>query len=137
MKGLDGPEDQGLRALLDRERPELALPVEVSREEEGLLLEGLLRAEGGRVTGDHDFRIGTCLRFHAPDVEYVRKDALPRGGVEWLIVHRVDGDPRPAPADEESDSAGNVYGFASLYPSSGGPADWGWFLYRNKDRPPR
>jgi hypothetical protein len=95
-----------------------------------------VRAEGGRVTGDHDFRVGTSLRFHAPNIEYVGEKQLPAGGVEWLIVHRVDGDPRPAPADEETDSAGNVYLFASMYPSAG-PADWGWYLYRNKDRPVR
>ncbi|MGL4551550.1 MAG: hypothetical protein ACRC33_10215, partial [Gemmataceae bacterium] len=95
-----------------------------------------LRAEGGRVAGDHDFRVGRCLRFHAPDVPYVRADDLPPGGAEWLLVHRLDRDVRPTPGPVEADLAGNEYRLVVGYPPAG-PAGWGWFLYRSSGRPPR
>src|SRR5204862_4691892 len=43
-----------------------------------------------RVTGDHDFRVGTCTRFYRSylerEVVYVAREGGPDKGVEWLLV---------------------------------------------------
>jgi hypothetical protein len=84
------------------------------------------------VTGDNDFRIAKFCAFYGPRVAdrpfvYHGRDGLPKGGVTWLIVHRLDD--RHPPGDVERDAAGNAYRLSARYPSRG-PGCWGCFVYR-------
>jgi hypothetical protein len=61
------------------------------------------RTQGERIVvgSDHDFRTGTVLRFYAPHLpasqtlDYRPRGRWPRGGPEWLILHRKERPTEP------------------------------------------
>ncbi|MBY0230436.1 MAG: hypothetical protein K2W96_14220, partial [Gemmataceae bacterium] len=88
------------------------------------------------VAGDDDFRIRAVLGYHDKEgrLTFVPRGAIPPGGASWLLVHYQDGS--FAPPDEAEDGDGNLYERAAGWPSQG-PADWGWFVFRNAGRKKR
>ncbi|MBX3748818.1 MAG: hypothetical protein KF897_01865 [Opitutaceae bacterium] len=85
------------------------------------------------VTADADFRNRPVLGYHAATsglgrrVRYVPEDRVPRAGVEWFLVHRLDGG--PPPAEVVTDRWGHAYQLAKVFPHA--PlSGWDWAVYR-------
>lgn len=92
------------------------------------------------VGGDHDFRIGTVLAFHARglpasrSLEYRPRDAWPPEGPEWVITSREPLGPLVAPAAEIRDAAGHRYALEAIFPAAA-LSGIHWIVYRNVTRP--
>lgn len=84
------------------------------------------------IAGDHDFRVGFVLEFHAREAlwgkewKYYTLGSWPRQGPEWVICHAVS-------AEALTDSAGNKYTLEQSY-KSGPLSGLNWRLYRNVSR---
>ncbi len=92
------------------------------------------------VTVDADFRNRPVLGYHAATsglgrrVRYVPEDRVPRAGVEWFLVHRLDGG--PPPAEVVTDRWGHAYQLAKVFPHA--PlSGWDWAAYRRLGPPER
>ena len=92
------------------------------------------------VTADADFRNRPVIGYHAATsglgrrIRYVPEDRVPRVGVEWYLVHRLDGG--PPPAERVTDRWGNAYGLARVFPHA--PlSGWDWEAYRRLGPPER
>jgi len=76
------------------------------------------------------FRVSKYVEFYAPRVapgrEVVVRDAE-EPGVEWMLVHRLPGQPPP-------EEVLNGYRLDQSFPSRG-PWAWGWFVYRRVKQP--
>lgn len=86
-----------------------------------------------RVAGDHDFRNGMVLEYHAPPVPpgrvvYVPREEAELGGADWFLVHRLSPS-EPAPAPEFVGPRSLRYRLERVFPHAG-PSGWDWFLYR-------
>lgn len=85
------------------------------------------------VTADADFRNRPVIGYHAATsglarrIRYVPADRVPRAGVAWFLVHRLDG--APPSADVVTDRWGNAYQLARGFPHA--PlSGWDWDAYR-------
>ncbi|MFO0876071.1 MAG: hypothetical protein U0840_01760 [Gemmataceae bacterium] len=83
-----------------------------------------------RMAGDDNFRLGRYVAFYGPqhpgrEIEVVSNREA--GRAEWVFVHRLEE--RHPIEGEMRDTEGNRFRLARAYPA-GGPAGWGWFVYR-------
>lgn len=85
------------------------------------------------VTADADFRNRPVIGYHVATsglgrrIRYVPEDRVPQSGVEWFLVHRLDGGPRPT--ESVTDRWGNAYQLAKVFPHA--PlSGWDWAAYR-------
>jgi hypothetical protein len=79
------------------------------------------------------FRVRQYAKFYAPRLSDRRNVIVVNDDTaQWLFVHRIDNDPRPAPAAEERDEAGRRYRLVQSFPARG-PWAWGWFVYRRAE----
>lgn len=92
------------------------------------------------VTADADFRNRPVIGYHAATaglgrrIRYVPADRVPRSGVEWFLVHRLDGG--PPPADVVTDRWGHAYRQVRIFPHA--PlSGWDWAVYRRLGPPER
>lgn len=92
------------------------------------------------VTADADFRNRPVIGYHAATsglgrrLRYVPEDRVPQSGVEWYLVHRLDGG--PPPTDGVTDRWGNAYQLAKVFPHA--PlSGWDWAAYRRLGPPER
>ncbi len=90
------------------------------------------------VTADADFRNRPVLGYHAATsglgrrIRYVPEDRVPPSGVEWFLVHRLDGG--PAPVDVVTDRWGHGYQLTKVFPHA--PlSGWDWAAYRRLEPP--
>ncbi|MCF7759497.1 MAG: hypothetical protein K9M98_03245 [Cephaloticoccus sp.] len=86
------------------------------------------------IGSDHDFRNFALVDYYRNVVGprhrviYVSADKILPGGVQWLLLHRLDG--QPAPAASVTDVLGNRYVQEGVYPHA--PlSGWDWYVYRN------
>lgn len=90
--------------------------------------------------GDHDFRNFAVLDYYQAaagaerPVRYYPGDRIPARGVEWLFVHRLDGE--APPADAITDVRGNRYRLDAVFRHAA-LSGWDWYLYRNERLPAR
>jgi hypothetical protein len=99
------------------------------------------RSPGPRVEvgSNHDFRVGTMLRYYArtlpPDRElaYTPRGRRPPGGPAWFVVQRR-GD-APAPRSTVEDAEGNSFVLEASYDFAG-IAGYGWAVYRRAGAAP-
>ncbi len=85
------------------------------------------------VTADADFRNRPVIGYHAATsglgrrIRYVPEERVPQTGVDWYLVHRLDGG--PSPTDGVTDRWGNAYQLAKVFPHA--PlSGWDWAAYR-------
>ncbi len=114
--------------------------VDFERGDRGHFLDALAYIEGETpgdvvsLSGDYDFRVRKFCTFYAPYLHsrkrlvYHAQDALPAGGADWLLVHRMD-DSYPL-LEQITDMDDNVYQRARDFriATFGG---WSWHVYRN------
>jgi hypothetical protein len=86
---------------------------------------------------DHDFRIGVVLDYYLPrtristQVRYLKQDAWPVQGPEWVLMHKESFEPATPDAQGMTDGSGNRYDFVRTFPSA--PlSGLHWFLYENR-----
>ena len=91
------------------------------------------------IGSDHDFRNYMLVDYYrvvvgpSQKIIYYPTNQQPPWGVQWLLLHRLDGD--SAPAAKITDAKGNRYvqeRFYSHAPLSG----WDWYVYRNEQLRP-
>lgn len=88
------------------------------------------------VSSDHDFRNHAVIDFYQPAVGpgrrlfYVPADRVPRQGVHWLLLHRLDGEPPPA-SDVVADVHGNRYMRMQVFRHAA-LSGWDWHVYRHE-----
>jgi hypothetical protein len=88
-----------------------------------------------QIGSDHDFRNGTLVNFYAPRlasakrVMYVKKDAWPVDGPEWIIAHSwvLSVDPPPL----VTDAGGTIYRLVRSFRYAR-LSGWHWFVYRRQ-----
>lgn len=95
-------------------------------------------SSGEKVTigSDHEFRIGTVLKFQ--DQRLLRGKKLhdfgeqgwPAGGPEWFISHKESYEDPSPPGLEISDSEGNRYGLVKTLPTAPLTGLY-WYIYHN------
>lgn len=86
------------------------------------------------IGSDHDFRNYVLVDYYrgvtAPKtLTYHPNDQPPPWGVEWLLLHRLDGQP-PPPA-LIADGRGIRYARQQVYPHAA-LSGWDWFIYRRE-----
>ena len=87
------------------------------------------------VTSDHDFRNTMVLNHHASALgpgrrlRYVNRHEVTAGGVDWVLLHRLDGE-KP-PADVSSDRYENRYRLDAVFRHAA-LSGWDWFVYRRQ-----
>ena len=90
--------------------------------------------------GDHDFRNFAVLDFYqaatGPErpVRYYPGERIPARGVQWLFLHRLDGEVPPAEAI--TDVRGNRYRLDAVFRHAA-LSGWDWYVYRNERLPAR
>lgn len=90
--------------------------------------------------GDHDFRNFAVLDFYqaaaGPErpVRYYPGERIPARGVQWLLLHRLDGETPPAEAI--TDVRGNRYRLDAVFRHAA-LSGWDWYVYRSERLPPR
>lgn len=88
------------------------------------------------VSSDHDFRNHAVIDFYQPAVGpgrrlfYVPADRVPRQGVHWLLLHRLDGEAPPA-SDVVADVHGNRYVRMQRFRHAA-LSGWDWHVYRHE-----
>ena len=89
------------------------------------------------IGSDHDFRMGTVLRFYGPramgrqKAEYLDQGSWPQYGPEWLIRHDDSCHTAVPSITEVADARGNKYEFVKAFPSA--PlAGMHWLIYHNR-----
>jgi hypothetical protein len=86
------------------------------------------------VGGDHDFRVGSMLRYYArelppgKELAYLRKGQRRAEGPEWLVVQELGRGERARPTFR--DRRGNEYALQAEYDYCG-VAGYAWAVYRN------
>ncbi len=60
-------------------------------------------------------------------------DRLPPRGAQWLLLHRLDGE--PPPGESAVDGRGNRYVLERVFRHAA-LSGWDWFVYRNEQLPP-
>jgi len=86
------------------------------------------------VGGDHDFRVGSMLRYYSRElpagkrIAYLRRGERRSGGPEWFVVQESAA---PGPAQPTwRDRRGNEYALQAEYGYCG-VAGYPWAVYRN------
>ncbi len=87
------------------------------------------------VASDHDFRNRMLLDYYWPYAPagktqvYFDQEQYPPEGVEWTLVHRLEGE--TAPPEIWTDAAGRRFRLARAFPHRG-LSGWSWYLYRRE-----
>jgi hypothetical protein len=86
------------------------------------------------IGSDHDFRNQVLVDYYravvAPkSITYFPVDQQPPWGVEWLLLHRLDGDPTPPALI--ADAHGNRFAPEMVYPHAA-LSGWDWFVYHRQ-----
>lgn len=88
------------------------------------------------ISSDHDFRNHALIEHYQQEVGpgrrlfYVPAERVPRQGVHWLLLHRLDGEPPPA-ADVVADVHGNRYVRMRVFHHAA-LSGWDWHVYRHE-----
>lgn len=88
------------------------------------------------ISSDHDFRNGLLIDYYrgavgaAHSLVYHPVGQTPPWGVQWVLLHRLDGQPEPLAMI--ADARGNRYVRERRYPHAA-LSGWDWYLYRNEE----
>jgi hypothetical protein len=88
------------------------------------------------VSSDHDFRNAMMIEHYRAAVglehtlRYVPVRHVPSRGVDWILLHRLDGE--APPGDVVADPRHNRYRLEAVAPHAA-LSGWHWFLYRRVD----
>ncbi len=100
---------------------------------------GASRHPSFTIGSDHDFRMEMVVNHHraatpaASQAVYVRQDAWPEAGPDWLIVHAESSAPPTPRTPSVRDETGTQFVFERAFPAA--PlSGLHWFVYRNAGR---
>lgn len=90
------------------------------------------------LSSDHDFRNYALVDYYRAaggghTFNYYPSDQTPPWGVQWVLLHRLDGE--APPPEQIADLKGNRYVLERRY-SHAVLSGWDWFVYRNVQLPP-
>jgi hypothetical protein len=88
------------------------------------------------VGSDYDFRNSLVIDYYAKSagpgrtIQYCASTPWPAQGMQWLFLHRLDGE--AAPLRAIADKPGHPYRLEQVFPHAA-LSGWDWYVYRNLD----